>query len=367
MQVLLDARLGPKPSGIGNYVIQLGTHLPPLVPEGIRVLCRPRHRRLFAQAGGRPVVHIRGSGLPRRLPPFDVFHGPNFHTPAVDPPAVRVATIHDVGYLLLPECHPPGMSERLDALVRASLGGTRMFLCDSQDTADTFAEAYDVESDRLAVTPLAVDSERFASVADATEVRRRLERTHGLSDHYVLFVGAMVPRKDLRTLVRAWALVAEEQPNLELVLAGNKTLRWASDWPHVEAWMHRHPGLAKRVRILDYVPHEDLPTLYQGAAVVMLTSLLEGFGLTVLEAFAAGRPVVATRSSALPEVGGDAAYYGEARDPESFANALRAALAGEGLVQRQELAREIVARHTWDRTARLTVDAYRRAIDDGLG
>lgn len=367
MQVLFDARLGGKPSGIGTYVIELATRLPALAPDEIRVLCRPRHRRRFSWAGSRPVTQIRGSRPPRRLPPFDVFHGPNFHTPAFDRRIARVATIHDVGYLLLPECHPPGMPERLDALVRGSLDATRMFLCDSQHTARTFAAAYDVEPERLAVTPLAVDSERFAPPADGIGLRRRLERGFGLNARYVLFVGAMVPRKDLRTLVRAWSLVAEEQPDLELVLAGNKTLRWASDWPHVEAWMQRHPALARRVRVLDYVPPGDLPALYQGAAVVMLTSLLEGFGLTVLEAFAAKRPVVATRSSAIPEVGGDAAYYGEARDPESFAGALRAALAGEGRARRRELAQQIVAEHTWNRTARLTLDAYRRAIHGRLG
>src|SRR5205085_9053281 len=106
-------------------------------------------------------------------------------------------------------------------------------------------------------------------------------------------------------------------------------LRWASDWPHVEAWLGANPDLAPRVRILDYVPARDLPALYRGAAVVMLTSLLEGFGLPVLEGMAAGRPVVATRIGALPEVGRGAAYYGEVRDPASFATALSAALDGE--------------------------------------
>jgi len=363
MHALFDARLGRKPSGIGNYVMQLATRLPALAPDEVRILCRPRHRRQFSRAGGRAVMQLRGSRPPRRLASFDVFHGPNFHTPKLSRSIARVATIHDLGYLLLPECHPPGMPERLDALVRASVDGTRMFVCDSHDTAQAFAEAYQVGSERIAVTPLAVDSQRFAPLTSETTIRRRLERTYGLNERYVLFVGAMVPRKDLRTLVQAWSLVAEQQPDLDLVLAGNKTLRWASDWPHVEAWLQSHPTFAHRVKVLDYVPHGDLPALYQGASVVMLTSLLEGFGLTVLEGFAAGRPVVATRSGAIPEVGGDAAYYGEVRDPESFATALTAALAGEGFERRQALAREIVAKHTWDRTAALTLDAYRRALD----
>lgn len=358
----MDARLGRKPTGIGTYVIELATRLPVIAPEEFRALCRPRHRGLLSDAGARPIAQRRGSGLPRRLPRFDLVHGPNFHAPEVSRATVRVATIHDIGYLLLPECHPPGMSERLDAIVRASIDSTRMFLCDSRHTADGFAAEYGVAPERLAVTPLAVDAPLFAPAAAAAAEPERLAKTYGLNRRYVLFVGAMVPRKDLRTLVRSWALVARDEPELDLVLAGNKTLRWASDWPHVEAWLRDNPELAHRVHVLDYVPSHDLPALYRGAAVVMLTSLLEGFGLTVLEAMAAERPMVATRGGALSEVGGEAAYYGEVRDPASFATALSAALSGAGWTRRLAESREIVAAHTWRRTAELTLAAYREAI-----
>src|SRR4051794_14798469 len=127
MQALMDARVGRKPTGIGTYIIALATLLPRLAAGEFRALCRPRHRRLFARAGARPIVHALGSGLPRRLPPVDLFHGPNFHAADVATGVTRVATIHDIGYRLLPECHPPGMPERLDALVRASIPSTRMF------------------------------------------------------------------------------------------------------------------------------------------------------------------------------------------------------------------------------------------------
>lgn len=359
----MDARLGRKPTGIGTYVMQLSTQVPRLAPGEFRAICRPMHRRRLARAGARPIVQVRGRDIPRRLPHYDLLHGPNFHTPELAKGIVRVATIHDIGYRLLPECHPPGMSERLDALVRASIPGTRMFLCDSRDTADAFGAEYGVGPERLAAIPLGVDAETFAPASAEENERGRLARDHGLHRHYVLFVGAMVPRKDLRTLLRSWALVARDVEELDLVLAGNKTLRWASDWPHVEIWLAENPDLADRVHVLDYVPASDLPALYRGAAVVMLTSLLEGFGLPVLEAMAAGRPVVATRSGALQEVGGDAAYYGEVRDPASFAAALTAALEGDGWARRTAESRAIVARHTWQRTAELTLGAYREAVD----
>lgn len=360
MTVLLDARLGRRPTGIGNYVTSLATELGPLANGEVRVVCRPRHAARFRGAGLRPIIQIRGEGLPRRLASVQLVHGPNFHAPR-HPTAPGVATVHDLGYVQLPECHPPGMPERLDRLVRAGLPRTRMFLCDSRDTADAFMATYDVGPDRCRVVPLGVDTRVFSPVEAAGE-RAGLRNRYRIDRPYVLFVGAMVPRKDLRTLLDAWGEVASDRPDLGLVLVGSKMSRWASDWPRVADWIQENPRLAPRVHVLDYVAARDLPSLYRGSEAMMLTSLLEGFGLPVLEAMACDRPVVVTNSGALPEIGGSAAYYGQPRDPASFAQALRAALAGEGRVHRSAEARAIVSAHTWHRTAELTFAAYREAL-----
>lgn len=362
MHAFLDARLSRKPTGIGNYVLEIGTHVAGLAPDEFRVICRPRHTRRFARAGARPVVQLRGTQLPRRMPPLDLLHGPNFHAEAAPNGAVRAATIHDIGYLLLPECHPPGMPARLDALVRDAVATTRMFLCNSHDTATAFQAVYGVESERVAVTPLGVDAAWFDPAAADPNEGAQLAKRYDIDGRYVLFVGAMVPRKDLLTLVRAWAIIARDEPDLSLMLAGSKMLRWASDWPHVEDWLQSNPDLAPRVRVLEYVSSDDLAMLYRQSSAVMLTSLLEGFGLTILEGMAAGRPIVATRCGALLELGGGAAYYGEPRDAWSFAAALASALADEDGERRASEARAIVASHTWRRTAELTLAAYREAV-----
>jgi glycosyltransferase involved in cell wall biosynthesis len=361
MRVLLDARMGRKLTGIGSYVMAVSAQFAQLAPGTVRPLCHPMHWLRFRRLELSPVVALSGKGLPRWLPPVDVVHGPNFHAPA-HPNAAKVATVHDLGYRRLPDCHPPGMPERLDALVRAALPDTSLFLCDSADTRQDFLEAYCVEEDRCRVVPLGVDTEVFSPVGSDSEAAR-LRKRYGLERPFFLYVGAMVPRKDLLTLVRAFEEVAAHIPEAELVLAGNKTLRWASDWPKVEAWLADRPALAARVRVLDYLPAAMLPALYRASQVVVLTSLLEGFGLTVLEGFASGRPVVATRAGALTEVGGTAAYYGEARDPASFAQAMRAAWEGDGASDRAHEARSIVEAHTWRRTAELTLAAYAAAVE----
>ena len=160
----------------------------------------------------------------------------------------------------------------------------------------------------------------------------------------------------------AFELIAREHPDLSLVFAGNKTQRWASDWPKVEAWLVTHHDLRSRVKVLDYVPEKDVPSLYAHAAAVVTTTLLEGFGLTVLEGLASGVPVIASRVSAIPEVAGDALYYGEIRQPETYAAALDTALRTHD-ADAAERGRALARTYTWRATAERTLAAYRDAAE----
>jgi glycosyltransferase involved in cell wall biosynthesis len=168
----------------------------------------------------------------------------------------------------------------------------------------------------------------------------------------------MVPRKDLGTLLEAFRQLSGARPELALVLAGNKTKRWASDWPKVERWLDEHRELRSRVRVLNYVRDRDVPGLYANAAAIVTTTLLEGFGLTVLEGLASGRPVVASRVPAILEVGGDAVHYGEVRRPETYAAAIDTAL-GAHDADAAERGRALARRYTWTATAERTLAAYR--------
>jgi alpha-1,3-rhamnosyl/mannosyltransferase len=354
---LLDARLGRKPSGIGHYVSNLVEQLGQIADGEVRAIAHRRHRARFRRLGVEPwSPPWTLTGGAAQLPPADVVHGPNFHAPP-HPAARGVATIHDLGYVTLPECHPPGMPERLDAIVRASLDRTALFLCDSAATMAEFMAVYGVSEDRCRVVHLGV-GERFLATAD---VKGRV--AHDLPTPYLLHVGAMVPRKDLGTLLEAFRQLSGERPHLSLVLAGNKTKRWASDWPKVERWLKEHRDLRPRVRVLDYVRDRDLPPLYSHAAAVVTTTLLEGFGLTVLEGLASGAPVIASRVSAIHEVGGDAVYYAEIRRPETYAAAIDTALRVHDAAA-AERGRAVARRYTWRATAQGTLDAYRQVADD---
>lgn len=354
MLTLLDGRLGRNLSGIGYYVMNLAREFGQIGGFEVRVISHRRHRARFRGLGldswAPPTCRSRRQMV---LPPADVVHGPNFHAP-LHPTAAAVATIHDLGYITLPECHPPGMPERLDALVRASLSRTSLFLCVSRATMEDFMEVYGVGADRCRVVHSGVAA-RFSRTC-----RTATQPLPGLDLPYLLHVGAMVPRKDLGTLLRTFELVSSEHRELALVLAGHKSKRWASDWPEVERWLASHGELSKRVRILNYVHDRDIPTLYAHAAAAVTTTLLEGFGQTVLEGLASGVPVVASRVSAIPEIAGEAIYYGEVGQPETYAAAILAALR-EHDPAAAERGRAIARQYTWRLSAERTLAVYREA------
>ncbi len=362
MRALLDARLGRRPTGIGQYTLRLAEELTRLAPHEVLQAVNARHRRTIAAAGGRPIVVPRRVDLAQVAPSVDVVHGPNFHAPAL-PRARRVATVHDLGFITLPHCHPPGMPERLDGIIRRELAHTALYLCDSADTRDRFIEHYRVGPERCRVVYLGV-SERFSPDGPAPSTIHAA-CLRGVRQPYLLHVGAMIKRKDLGTLLRAFELVAAEEPELRLVLAGNKTRRWASDWMTVRDWLRSHPRLRRRVRILNYVPTAVLPKLYRGASAVVSTSLLEGFGLTALEGLASGVPVVATSGSAVEEIAHGIAYLSPARDVSSYAEAIRLALRTDPVRRGQGL--ELARRFTWRRTAELTLEGYRAVTAERRG
>jgi alpha-1,3-rhamnosyl/mannosyltransferase len=359
VQALLDARTGRKPTGIGMYVMHITREFARLGANVQPIAARHQHRR-WRSLGLRPVTAPwRGEMDVTSLPSADVIHGPNFHA-LPHPKAAQVATIHDLGYVRLPECHPPGMAERLDNIVRASLERTRLFICDSACTRDDFVDRYGVPMEQCRVVHLGVD-ERFSphrAPADA-----RILRRHSLRKPYILHVGAMVPRKDLPTLVRAFEGIVSTV-DVDLVLAGNKTRRWATDWPKVKELLNANADLRRRVKVLNYVRSSELPALYRNATAVGLASRWEGFGLTVLEGLASGVPVVASRVSSIPEIAGETVIYGQPGDADSFAEGLMTAIHENGSARaRRDEGLRIAGRLTWRATAEATLSAYTDARD----
>jgi glycosyltransferase involved in cell wall biosynthesis len=286
---------------------------------------------------------LRWPSVSRATGPVDVIHATGMAIPPRDAPLV--VTVHDLAFVH----HPEHATRHGLRFFRRSLELTRrhadLILCPSDATRrDCLAQG--LEPHRLWVVPWGVDARR-PSEAEIAASRTR----HGLGQPYVLAVGTIEPRKNLGALLDAFARL--DRPGLELVLVG--PTGWNEDLgPRIER-------LGDRVRSLGFVPHDELAPLYGGAEAFCYPSLLEGFGMPVLEAQAAGAPVITSAGTATAEAAGDAAILVDPREIGEIAEALERLLDDASLradLRARGLAR--AATFTWERTADLTLAAYRQ-------
>lgn len=306
-----------------------------------------------------PTIPVRHLGIPRPLL-YESWH--RLRRPAVESATGSVDVIHATGMAVPPRSvpllvtvndlawlHRPGQFTRRGVhFFRRSFELTRreadLVVCPSQATADDVAAA-GLESDRIRVVPLGVTS----TVTSADEVER-VRRAWRLDRAYVLWVGTVEPRKNLPTLVQAFIRLG--RPDLDLVLVGP------------EGWHDALPPIPEqqrsRVRVLGFVPEPDLAPLYAGAEVFCYPSLLEGFGLPVIEAMAQGTPVVTSVGTATEEVVGGGGVLVDPRQVDAVEGGLRDLL--EDPIRRAEcsrVARDVAGGFTWERTASELVALYK--------
>jgi glycosyltransferase involved in cell wall biosynthesis len=226
----------------------------------------------------------------------------------------------------------------------------------SESTKSDLVRFYRLPPNKVVVTPAAASREFTPRPkAEVDKVRER----YGVSGEYVLAVGNVQPRKNLRRLVESFGELAGDFPDLTLVIAGGSG--WRSS--EVGAAVSRL-GLESRVRFTGYVAGEDLPALYSGATLFCYVSLYEGFGLPPLEAMACGTATITSNRSSLPEVVGDAALQTDPYSVCEIASAMRRLLSDSPLRAEYECrGLERAALFSWERTARMTRDVY----DDVLG
>ncbi len=250
-----------------------------------------------------------------------------------------VATLHDVAFLR----HPEFFTKHGNAIFRRSLDILRRrsahVVCSSTATVNDCLEA-GFDAHLLHHVPLGVTTHPVTD-ADIERVRR----AHGLPAEFILFVGTKEPRKNLSRLIDAVRSLPDAPP---LVVVG------------MDGWGDDGVSVDHDVRLTGYVPSADLPAIYAMCSVFAFPSVLEGYGLPVIEAMAHGAPVVTSRGTSTEEVAGGAAMLVDPLDVESIAAGLAAVLASPG--EWRERGRARAAQLPWSRTAELTVDVYRAAL-----
>lgn len=288
----------------------------------------------------------------------DVTWVPAHTLPAVFP-GRAVVTVHDLGYKLFPEAHPLRQRLYLDWTTRYSAQRATLVLADSAATAHDLTRFYGIKSQKIRVLYPGVDAPQIAEDNDIEDVRRK----YHLPERYFLFIGTLQPRKNIARLVQAYqryrqlyaAILPTERYDLAgLVLAG------AKGWLYDESWVNGTPGVITP----GYIDEADKGALYAGALALLFPSLYEGFGFPILEAMHSGTPVIASNTSSLPELAGEAAFIFDPMDVDVFAHAM-GVLSWDEELRRKLRMRGIqqAARFTWRRAAEQALGALEAAAE----
>ncbi len=247
----------------------------------------------------------------------DIYFGPGFRIFPRSLYRKSVVTIHDLRFLLQPETFSdPAAVNHFSKITKESLARADALIAVSKFTANQLINQCGISADRVKVIHNGVGEEFFTEVSQERVETFRVR--HNIPARYILFVGFIEQKKNLLRLLEAFR-ICRQRNNFpgQLVLAGPQGDYTAK----IIDYCQKH-SLEESVNLLGEVAAEDLPTLYQGAEIFTFPSLNEGFGLPPLEAMASGTAVVASQTTALPEVLGKAACYVNPNDPESIAEGL---------------------------------------------
>lgn len=372
---LLSPVAGYRQAGVSVYIEQLLRHLWPVAQprsaaDRWTIYAPPGVTRERIQAP--PEVALRISRLPTSQPlPRIVWE--QFVAPAVLlrsrpdvlfcplnvvpllAPCPTVVTVHDLAFLRF-NLHQTAKRRYLSALTRLSVKRAAHVITVSEFTRHEVLELLGVSPARVTAIPNGRD-ERFAPIDGVTVERFRADRR--LPPRFVLFVGTLEPRKNVTTLIRAYARVQAEL-GMPLLIGGGK------GWLYDDVFaLVRELGLEQAVQFIGFIDHEDLPLYYAAATTLVYPSLYEGFGFPPLEAMATGTPVIVSTAGALTEVVGDAGLAVPPQDVEGLGaalvritadQALRAVLRTRGLARAQQF--------SWPRAAEQTLAVLRSVAGD---
>jgi len=290
---------------------------------------------------------------------IDLFWGPRTALPLRLDGIATVTTLHDVWDA--PKRFRVRSARRavLNATVRRALRVADHVVCVSERTAVDARRLLGLRSERVSAIHLGVDHQVFRPVEPqrAAAVAGR----HGLTTPYVVALDVFRPRKNAENVVRAWALLPPEMREL-IQIACLGTLRPGDSAKPFEDVV-ASCGAARHAHTLGSVSQSDLAALLTGSAALVFPSLQEGFGLPVLEAMACGCPVIASDTSAIPEVAGDAAVLVDPTSPQDIATALQAVLGGKAVSERlREAGRARSALFTWRKAADDHLELFERVL-----
>ncbi len=274
----------------------------------------------------------------------------------------KVLTIHDLICLRHPEWCLEGLYHWFDSSVRASAMMADAIVADSIATKMDVIELFQIPEEKIHVIYPAVNHELLGFDTDSTTCDVDVIRRLGLdTSRYILSVCTLEPRKNLRGLIRGFAQYKTDSKDQETKLVLTGRLGWDHDFME---FLDGLGTIKEDIILTGFVSSEELHALYQEAMAVAYMSFYEGFGLPILEGMEAGKAVICSDTTSMPEVGGDSVCYANPYDVESIADAIRRVTTDDAY--RNHLEQKAISRaaeFSYEKTARQLLDLYESLVD----
>lgn len=282
----------------------------------------------------------------------DIYHFFNY----IVPPRVKgrvVVTVYDMVYKKYPETMKPVTRIRLENELKRSVDRADVVITISENSKKEIVEFLNVDENKIFIVPPGISLEEFNRYL-TSDVETTIRMKYNLPEKYILYLGTLEPRKNVETIIKAFALFKKHETNIKLVLTGNN------------GW--KYEGIYKLVQDLDleadivftgYVDENDKWAIYKMSELFVFPSLYEGFGMPVLEAMACGIPVITSNCSSLPEVVGEKGCMVNPYDAEKMSEYMFKIISDKSyrnfLIQ---YGLERAKSFTWDISAKKMIDIY---------
>lgn len=364
---LLSGQSGYRSAGIHSYITGLLRHLHEVAPPDwtFTAFVGQGNEATFPGIETRPSKMSTESPLrriyweqavqPSELKGIDLYHALAFVAPAMTR-VPFVATVYDLSFVHYPERLPLSRRLYLRWFTALTCQRAKRVIAISQSTARDLSTVFGVDESKVDIALPGYDHDQFRPLP--REHTEPFRAANDLPARFWLFVGTLEPRKNLVTLLEAYAALPITS-RLPLVIAGGKG--W--DYEPIFDAVKKHE-LKEWVRFPGYIPSDKLRFWYNCAEVFIYPSVFEGFGLPVLEAMACGTPVITSEASSLPEVIGNTGPRVVPNDVAGWTEALRRAADDKAWRDQARLnGRERAKGFSWLETARSTVESYKKAVD----
>ena len=295
---------------------------------------------------------------PGRIRECDLWHAPHYNIPVLKGKTRLVVTVHDlIHWIFRKDFFSPLQTLYAKVMLEKAVSAADHIITVSEKTKEDLIGYFKAGPGKISVIYEAV-SETFKPVTDPQMIRS-VKRKYGLPEKFFLYVGMIKPHKNILWLVRLFSKLEQfSRVQSRLVIAGKADPKHAREFKTLSR-LSPEGGILH----IPFVETDDLPALYSGATALVHPSLYEGFGLTLLEAMACGTPVIAFRTSSIPEVTGDAAVLVPAGSEQAMEEALIRMETDSG---RREYFRGLglarVREFSWEKTAHQTKTVYEKVL-----